>query len=238
MTGRRARSTETLGIGLATLAIVVAGAIPASGARLRADWPMNERSGATVMRDVSGHHIDGSIGSRVVVGGGVYRWRFRSPTQPPAEPGRIVTVAHRDVLNPGTGFYAVKFRYKTTQSFGNIMQKGQAGASGGYFKIENPNGIVQCAFRGRKKDGTWGLVVAKSPTALSDGTFHTIRCERRRTSVKMYVDGVLRVTRHGITGKIVNTRPITIGGKLNCDNVTKTCDYFTGTLDYVRIYTP
>jgi hypothetical protein len=236
MKGRVATWMKTLRVGLAVLAVVVAGTAPASAARLRADWRMNERSGAKVMRDASGHH-DGSIGSHVVVGGGVYRWRFRSPTQPPADPERIVTVPHRDVLNPGTGFYAVKFRFRTTQPFGNMIQKGQAGASGGYFKIENPNGIVQCAFRGRKKDGTWGIVVAKSPTKLSDGTFHTIRCERRRTSVKMYVDGVLRVTRRGNTGKIGNARPITIGGKLNCDNVTKTCDYFTGTLDYVRIYT-
>jgi len=229
---------KTLPLGLAALAVAVAGATPASAATLRADWRMNERSGATVMRDKSGHHIDGSIGSHVVVGGGVYRWRFRSPTQPPADPERIVTVPHRRVLNPGRGFYAVRFRYKTTQPFGNLIQKGQAGAPGGYFKIENPNGIIQCKFRGRKADGTWGALVAKSPTKLSDGTFHTIRCERRRTSVKMYVDGVLRVTRRGNTGTIVNTRPISIGGKLNCDNVTKTCDYFTGTLDHVRIYTP
>jgi hypothetical protein len=228
---------KALPIGLVALAIVVAGTTPAN-AKLRADWRMNERRGATVMRDSSGHRINGSIGSHVVVGGGVYRWPFRSPTDPPAEPERIVRVAHRKVLNPGTGFYAVKFRYKTAQPFGNLIQKGQAGAPGGYFKIENPNGIIQCKFRGRKKNGTWGALVAKSPTALSDGKFHTIRCERRRTSVKMYVDGVLRVTRHGNTGKIVNTRPISIGGKLNCDNVTKTCDYFTGTLGYVQIYTP
>ncbi|MGZ5295163.1 MAG: LamG-like jellyroll fold domain-containing protein [Actinomycetota bacterium] len=229
---------KALRIGLAAFTILVTGAIPSSASTLRADWRMSERHGATVMRDSSGHHINGSIGSHVLVGGGVYRWPFRSPTEPPAEPERIVKVGHRDVLNPGTGFYAVEFRYRTAQPFGNMIQKGQAGASGGYFKIENPNGIIRCAFRGRKKDGTWGGVVAKSPTALSDGTFHTIRCERRRTSVKMYVDGVLRVTRHGNTGKIANARPITFGGKLNCDNVKRTCDYFTGTIDYVRIYTP
>ena len=42
-------------------------------------------------------------------------------------------------------------------------------------------------------------------------------------------------TAKGSTGKISNTRPISIAGKLNCDQVTTTCDYFTGDIDYVKI---
>ena len=51
----------------------------------------------------------------------------------------------------------------------------------------------------------------------------------------MTVDGVVRDIRSGTTGTIANTRPITIGGKLNCNQVDITCDYFVGDIDYVRI---
>jgi hypothetical protein len=39
------------------------------------------------------------------------------------------------------------------------------------------------------------------------------------------------------TGTIANTRPLTIAGKLNCDQVNTTCDYFAGDLDYLKIET-
>ena len=68
-----------------------------------------------------------------------YHWVFTSPTAPPAKPERIVQ-ANRPTLNPNSGNYTVTLRYRTTKHFGNIVQKGQAGSSGGYFKIENPGG--------------------------------------------------------------------------------------------------
>ena len=51
----------------------------------------------------------------------------------------------------------------------------------------------------------------------------------------MYVDGVFMSRKVGSTGAIDNTIPMTIGGKINCDQVAITCDYFTGMIDYVRI---
>ena len=42
-------------------------------------------------------------------------------------------------------------------------------------------------------------------------------------------------TANGSTGNITNNRPISIAGKLNCDQVTTTCDYFTGDIDYITI---
>jgi hypothetical protein len=39
----------------------------------------------------------------------------------------------------------------------------------------------------------------------------------------------------GPTGDITNTVPLTIGGKLNCDQISVTCDYFVGEIDYIRI---
>ena len=33
------------------------------------------------------------------------------------------------------------------------MQKGQAGSTGGYFKLENPSGHLNCVFRGKDSSG-------------------------------------------------------------------------------------
>jgi hypothetical protein len=38
-----------------------------------------------------------------------------------------------------------------TKHFGNIVQKGQAGSAGGYFKIENPGGRPNCVFRPERR---------------------------------------------------------------------------------------
>jgi hypothetical protein len=211
--------------------------IPAHAAVTVGAWEMNEAPGATVLVDSSGNGYNGTIGTGIQLNGSYFNWPFRSPTAPPADKQRLALIPHRDVLNPGTGNYSVWFRYRTTQHFGNIIQKGQGGATGGYFKIENPSGYIECKFRGRKPDGTWAAKVVKSPTVLSDGNWHNILCERTSTSLKLYVDGMLVSSRTGSTGNIVNTRPISIAGKLNCNNLPggTTCDYFTGSVDYVRI---
>ena len=41
---------------------------------------------------------------------------------------------------------------------------------------------------------------------------------------------------NGSTGTIDNAIPMTVGGKINCDQITVTCDYFSGDIDYLRIY--
>ena len=61
------------------------------------------------------------------------------------------------------------------------------------------------------------------------------RCARTSTGLTLQIDGSVVATAKGSTGKISNTRPISIAGKLNCDQVTTTCDYFTGDIDYVKI---
>jgi hypothetical protein len=108
---------------------------------------MNEAAGTSVMGDSSGHGMTGSIGAHIQThqtfdGAVGYRWVFRKPEEPPADPQRLVQVANRSALNPGTGTYVVTIRMRTTQDFGNIVQKGQAGAKGGYWKLENPHGVV------------------------------------------------------------------------------------------------
>ena len=220
----------------AAVVMTLAVAAPASAATL-ADWEMNEGSGATTMIDSSGH-VNGTIGSAVrtgvsVMGATVYRWPFASPTAPPPKPERIVQ-ANSNSLNPGSGTYTVSLRYRTTQHFGNIVQKGQAGSAGGYFKVENPHGQINCVFRGVVS----GKLVRKavtSPAVLSDGKFHVATCTRTSNALTLTIDGSVVDTAHGSTGNISNTRPVTIGGKLNCDQIKTTCDYYTGDIDWVKL---
>jgi hypothetical protein len=226
-------------VAVTPLAITTYAPAGAASAPLIADWQMNEPAGATIMLDSSGNAITGTIGTGlstgvVYQGATAYRWAFTSPTKPPAQPERLVLV-WEDRLNPGSGNYAIELRYRTKQPFGNIVQKGQGGASGGYFKIENPNGILTCVFRGVGSDGSWKRKSVTSVNPLNDNQWHTVRCERTSTTLTLIVDGVVTKTANGSTGNIWNNRPISIAGKYNCDQVKTTCDYYTGDIDYIRI---
>ena len=221
---------------MAALVVVVGFAAPASAATL-ADWEMNEAPGAHTMIDSSGH-ANGVIGSALTTGvNGLgatgYHWAFLSPTAPPANPERLVQV-NSSSLNPNSGNYTVELRYRTTQHFGNIVQKGQAGSSGGYWKIENPNGRINCVFRG-KVNGVLKRKAVESPSVLSDNTWHIATCARTSTKLTLSIDGHVVDTASGKTGSISNSRPLTIGGKLDCNQVTTTCDYYTGDIDYIKI---
>jgi hypothetical protein len=212
-------------------------AATASAATL-ADWEMNEGPGAKVMVDTSGH-VNGTIGSAVktgvnTMGATAYEWPFTSPTAPPAKPERLVQ-ASSATLNPGAGSYTVTLRYKTTKHFGNIVQKGQAGSPGGYFKLENPGGHLNCVFRGTNSSGNFLRKAVESPAVLSNGAWHVAVCTRTATRLTLTIDGSVVATAKGSSGTISNPRPITIGGKLACDQVKTSCDYFTGDIDYIRI---
>jgi hypothetical protein len=202
-------------------------------------WQMNELAGSRTMADSSRNGINGTIGAHVLVGtalsgGGTgYRFPYLKPNTPPADPEHVVRVPHNSRLNPGSGNFAVELRLRTTHSFGNVMQKGQAGAAGGYWKLQQPSGKISCLFR-----GVVGSSTASSGTVrVNDGAWHTVRCERTSSSVIMRVDGVVTGRNFNATGSIANTKPLSIAGKLNCDQVTITCDYFAGDIDYIKIQT-
>jgi len=227
-----------LGKSLAVAAVLTLATATSASAATLADWEMNEGSGATTMIDSSGH-VNGTIGSAVqtgvsILGATAYQWPFASPTAPPAKPERIVQ-ANSNSLNPGSGTYTVSLRFRSNQHFGNIVQKGQAGASGGYFKIENPNGRINCVFRGRNSSGTLVRKAVQASQVTSDNQWHVATCTRTSTGLTLTIDGAAAGTARGSTGSISNTRPVTIGGKLNCDQINTTCDYFTGAIDWVRI---
>jgi hypothetical protein len=229
--------------GLAALMLVVAlcavspTAATAYGPTI-AFWDLSEPSGSTVLVDGSGNGVSGTIGSEIQEGnvdpdGATYfHWSYAAPNKTLADADRRITVPS-GVTNPGVADFTVALRFRTTKTFGNLIQKGQNGNAGGYWKVEIPKGHVTCLFK-----GVDGSVLVNSPVGMNDGQWHTITCSRTATGVSMLVDGTTTRSKAGPTGSISNTVPVSIGGKKNCDQVTVTCDFFTGDMDWIRLSTP
>ena len=226
--------------GTITGAMLSAAPADAAGG-IAARWTMNEPAGASMMNDVSGNGRDGTIGSDVITGvsdkgAKSYRWPYTSATSG-YKPERIVNVPHHPSLNPGSGDYSITMRYRTNVSFGNIIQKGQGGAPGGYWKIENPGGYLTCVFRGVVSGG-WNRKEVVSSRPLNDGQYHTITCERVGKTLRLIVDGVLDDSAGNAIGSISNDQPMSIGGKTNCFSPSISCDYFSGWIDEISIGAP
>jgi len=204
---------------------------------LEADWEMNDPAGSTVMKDATGRHpgaIDpGAAASGLTSNGSLLQWAYRCPACSPAAPARVVKVPDSPALDitDASVTWTLEFRFRTTRDFGNIMQKGQAKSVGGQIKVENPKGYTQCVFKGA--NGTY--VHVPSPFPLDDGLWHVFTCVHTSSQVQTWVDGTQVASRNVATGPIDNTLPFVIGGKSNCDQVSVTCDYFTGAVDWVKI---
>lgn len=216
--------------------LVMAAPAASGESSIGADYQMNEADGATVMTDSSGNGIDGVIDQSGLdtgyeIDGAVgYHWDRRNPNEPPASPERVIQVADNSQLDPGSDVFTVEIRFRTKENFGNIIQKGQAATKGGQWKIQNPQGRPSCLFK-----GSIGRSATRVKTPLNDNQWHTLTCVRDMDGVKVYVDGVFNNQKRGYTGTIDNAMPMAIGGKINCDQITITCDYFSGQIDYVRI---
>ncbi|MGC3995350.1 MAG: PKD domain-containing protein [Propionicimonas sp.] len=215
--------------------VALAPPVHAIASRTVAFYSMDEARGATVLRDSSGNGRDGTIGADVtsgvvVAGATAQRFATHLPSDG-AFPGHVDRVPATTAFNPDTGDFSIEVRLRTTYPFGNIMQKGQGTAAGGYWKLENPAGKPRCLFRGSNGESRTGY----STVEIDDGQWHVIHCNRTSTFVEMYVDGVRQSRLTGSTGTISNSWGLSIGGKGECDGVTVTCDYFVGDIDYVRI---
>src|SRR4051794_38930926 len=172
---RRTWAALPLSLFLAVAGSVVATPAHAVATTNAAFWSMDEVPGATTMLDSSGNGVNGTVGADVQTGATFagstgYRFPTISPTNPPARPEHLVRVPNTTRLDPDAGDYSVTIRYRTTRSFGNIAQKGQNPTAGGYWKFEQPNGIVTCLFKG----GNGQQRAASSKTALNDGQWHTV----------------------------------------------------------------
>jgi hypothetical protein len=156
---------------------------------------------------------------------------YRFPTWASSPAGHEVLVPHSTRLEPGTSSFAVSIRLRTARYASNVVQKGQSGASGGYWKVEVHNGRVTCHFT----NSTGRIVAVSSAGRIDNGAWHAVRCGRTAGTVSLYVDGAKQGSRTGLTGSVANTAGLAIGGKSKCDNQTVGCDYFAGDIDYVRI---
>ncbi|MEU0155582.1 PKD domain-containing protein [Micromonospora fulviviridis] len=237
--GRWRRTTARLGVAALFVATGVAlGAAPAQATATRtvAFWSMDEPAGSTVLKDSSGNGRNGATGAEVVTGvryAGATGHRFAThlPTDQEYVPGHVNLVPHSTEFNPDAGDFSFTIRYRTTYSFGNILQKGQGATVGGYWKFEAPGGKPKCLFRG----GDGASRTGYTDVSIADGQWHTVTCNRTSTYVEMYVDGVRTSRLTGPTGTIANNWQLSIGGKSQCDGVKVTCDYFAGDIDYVKI---
>lgn len=193
-----------------------------------ANWQMNESATATTMTDSSGHGITGAIGDLVNPGSGIYRFTYNSGVEPAR---RLVVVDDDDRLDPGPGYFSVAMRFKTGKGDQNIVQKGQAQAGGGYWKVAMAQGgLIVCHFR----DASGTIKAVRPQTPVNNGAWHTVLCERTATGVAMTIDGVRKYS-SGALGSVNNSGKLFVGGKLNCDWTTIGCDPFVGTIDYITI---
>lgn len=224
--------TPTLLVAAAVL--VLAGSLPA-GAQTVANWQMNEGRLARVMHDRTGDH-DARIGRRVTPGGGVYRF-IGSRSRETYDPQRIVAVDESDELDPQNARFQVEIRFRTQGGTEpNLVQKGQHGQAGGFFKLALFEGRhPRCGFHDRS-----GRVRATGRRDLdvTDGRWWTFRCTATATATKLVVLHRGRryvAVQRGPLGRVDNHRPLAIGGKLDCAAARVDCDYFRGQIDYVTI---
>jgi hypothetical protein len=212
------------------LGLLVQPASAATGYKTLASYQMNETSGS-VLVDSSGHGLNGKIGSHVLLNGSYHT--FPDQKVRALDPQRIDTVASSQ-LDPGTRNFTVTVRFKTTRPEGNILQKGQSGATPpGMYKVQldDGGGRVLCSFISAN-----GSASVWSSNTVTDGQWHVVTCTRTAHQATVTVDGVVRGTINHSTGTIASKLPLSIGGKSSCTQTKgHWCDYFWGSIDYVVI---
>ena len=244
-------------LGALVPAFGVSGATASDVAVTVLDLELNEPAGATVAHDTHDPlglvRYDGAIGSHVTMrseadpsspdGTGVTKFADFDRHAPKEgidydlEHLIVVPDAADGSLDPGPGDFTIEMRFRTKDSFGNVLQKGQAKAAGGQVKIQMPGGRVQCLFNTPQGKAAAGTGTANGVNyTFNDNQWHILRCERTSRSVTLYIDGIRYGKVNHFTGNLDNKKPWTLGGKPECDAITVTCDYYPGTIDYVRLY--
>ncbi len=209
-----------------------------------ASWQMNEAPGSTVLVDSGPNAINGSIGTSLTLNGAAHSFPqvqrgFNNATFDPQH----LDLVNDPRMNPGTSDFSVTVVLKIAKpsdSFGNVMQKGQSGAPTGFWKIEldgPTRGLVFCGFRSIVNGVTTSGGI-RSPINIADNQWHTVTCERGPGFVATTVDGHTTKQMHA-TGAITNNVPLSIGGKTHCTAATPQhdCDYFVGQIDSVVVTT-
>ena len=145
---------------------------------------------------------------------------LQSSNSPSLNPGNRNIAFGADVLLPPG----------QTSKGQNILQKGYSRTSSQYkLQIDGAAGRPSCVLVDVRQPG---IRIARSSVSIATGRWHTVRCQRARTQLDIYVDGVLRgrtTIPAGLT--VANNRPLSIGAKgAYHDN-----DQFNGSLDNVWV---
>ena len=181
-------------------------------------WHLDEQPGATVAVDSSGRGHHGAIGADVLLGvPGQFGTAFEFPG-----PSAKVTVPSADDLNPYLSPLTVSAYLWVPSSLTggdyNVLQKGQANAVGGAYKLEivgtaraNKFGYPDCAFNspGGAKNRVYG------PKRINDGAWHLVECHLTATQAYVTVDGKSVRPRPEWSGASPTRSQLTIGGKPN-----------------------
>ncbi len=222
--------TATAVTSFLTVLLTLGTSSAAEAATVQGWWRFDEGAGARVASDSSGRGLHGRVGSRIVTGGGYYR--FYGEYSGPFDRERLVTVGDNAALDPGTRGWVVTVRLRTVNPASNVVQKGQATTSGGYYRVEVHRGVAGCLFR---DSAGVSAGVSSGTTRVDDGAWHTIRCVRQSASVSIQIDGGPTRTNRKAIGSVGNASPLSIGGKYKCNPPDVTCDYFGGDIDYVKM---
>ena len=196
-------------------------------------WRLDEPVGSTVV-DSSPNGLNGTIGSGIFAGTSTdtgHGYRFPAITDGLKHDEHLAVVGDNSLLEPESGDFSVTVRLKTGAGNQNIVQKGQANMTGGYWKIDMNQGIPICLFRDYHQvtsAKTWGATIWNSQ-------YHSITCAKTGNVVSISVDGAAAKTNVKTLGNIDNNKSLSIGGKLYCTPPSVGCDYFVGVIDNVEI---
>jgi hypothetical protein len=176
----------------------------------QAAWAMDETGGNTMHDSIAGAQ-DGTIGSEIILGGGVYEFPGWVNNQDGAggltgvvseTGGEIVVPDPTHKLEPQNGVFSVSgtIRARLTStgalpnggpgSAFNVVQKAHAPNTGGYWKVEvNGSGLQRkgkllCTIG----DGQ-GQVISASSVRVDDGNWHTFKCWLAQNKLVAEVDG-------------------------------------------------
>lgn len=198
------------------------------------NWKLNEPVNTSTAIDSSGSGLDADVGTEVNTGLTLKRRTYVNfPTTGawgPPNDERLILVPDDPMLDPGDSTYRIVIVFRTRASGVNVIQKGQSGTVGGYWKIETHRGLASCFFRGgdRQQSGVG------SGERVDDGKWHKVVCTRYPDRTVMRVDGKITATRWAPSGTVSNIKPLSIGGKSECGGSVG-CDYYIGDIDYIRI---
>ena len=209
-----AASTLTVALAAAPVSAATAG----TGPETVALWHLDEQPGATIAVDSSGRGHDGAINADVLLGAA---GQFGSAYEFPG-PNATVSVPSADDLNPYLSPLRISaYLWVPSNLAGgdyNVLQKGQANATGGAYKLEivgksgsRKFGYPDCAFNspGGYKNRVYG------PKRINDDTWYQVECHLTDTSAYVTVDGAPGPAAVRVVGSVANSVQVTIGGKPN-----------------------